>query len=108
MKKNNNNNKQKSNGSPMNQLSSGVKTSCFLSRKFPLFMVEGSFIACPDYKSPPLASACTIRTKFTIFESVSLNFILILSSTLKLCARSDLFPSGTETNILCTFVFTCL
>jgi len=99
MEKNNKNNKKKSDGSPMNRRSSGEKTSCCVSRKFVLYMVAGSLIAYLHYKSPPLASPCTRRTKSIISKSVSLNFILIFSSTLKLFARSDLFPLGSETSI---------
>jgi hypothetical protein len=107
MEKNNKNNKKKSDSSPMNRRSLEKRPHA-VSRKFLLFMVAGSLIAYLLYKSPPLATACTRRTKFTIFKSVSLNFILIFSSTLKICARSDLFSSGPETSIFCAFVVTHL
>ena len=93
---------------PMNRRSSGEKTSCYVPRKFLLFMVAGSLIVYLVYMSPPLASACTRRTKFTIFKSLSLNFILIFSSILKICARSVLFPSGSKTSTSCAFVVTHL
>lgn len=66
---NNINNKKKNEGSPMNRRSSGEKTCC-VSKKFLLYMVAGSLIAYLHYKSPPLASACTRRTKSIILKSV--------------------------------------
>jgi hypothetical protein len=70
MEKNNKINKKKSDGRPMNRRSSGEKTSCYVSRKFLLFVVAGNVIAYLVYKSLPLASACIRRTKFTIFKSM--------------------------------------
>lgn len=99
---------KKNDGSPMNRRSSGKKASCYVWRKFLFFMVAGNLIAYLAYKSPPLASAFTRRTKFTIFKSLSLNCTLILSSVLKLYARSDLFASGSKISVSCAFVVTHL